>query len=375
MTQSRCDSCRKLIGSFPHNNKGNKMNEILLRTGQALSLGAKLFTAAYLWHSYQRSRRKSAQIFSVAFLAASLQVLGDFIGIETLNATMVALFASLLFYGSLKLLDEEGLSFTISRGYYVSLTPLILTLYMLTAERSTSPNWLATVGVAYAVSGLFILLSGFLLLGLRNLYGNSLKYLGILLIVYGAHEMDYPLLRPVDWFAPFGFSLSAILTLLIAYSFVRLAGGEEFLKLPQERSKPLKEIKPGLALLSPEEYKKLLPAIKDLPILAFTRNPREAPENWTVYTISQIERERTVSPTNLPRITEIVNRYLKAGNGGVALIDGIEYIHIYNGFEATAKWLSTLGDIAYVNNGSVIVVTEKETWDEREWNLLMRLVT
>ncbi len=350
------------------------MNEILLRTGQTLSLGAKLLVAAYLWRSYRKSLRKSALIFSVAFLTSSLQVLGDFIGIETLKTTMEALFASLLFYGSLKLLDEEGLSFTISRGYYVSLTPLILTLYMLTAERSTPPNWLATVGVAYAVSGLFILLSGFLLLGLRSLYGNSLKYLGILLVVYGAHEMDYPLLRPVDWFAPLGFSLSATLALLIAYFFVRFAGGEEFLKLPQERSKPLEEIKPGLTLLSPEEYKKLLPTIKDLPILAFTRNPREAPENWTVYTISQIERERTVSPTNLPRITEIVNRYLKAGNGGVALIDGIEYINIYNGFEATAKWLSTLGDIAYVNNGSVIVVTERELWNEREWNLLMRLV-
>ncbi|ASJ06029.1 DUF835 domain-containing protein [Thermococcus pacificus] len=351
------------------------MNVILLHTGQTLSFGAKLFAAIYLWYSYRRSFRKSALIFSVAFLTASLQVLGDLIEIETATITMEALFASLLFYGSLKLLDEEGLSFTVSRGYYVSLTPLILTLYMLTAERSSPPNWLATVGVAYVVSGLFILLSGFLLLGLRNLYGNTLKYLGILLIVYGAHEMDYPLLRPVDWFAPFGFSLSAALTLLIAYFFVRFAGQEEFLKLPPERSKPLKEIKPGLTLLSPEEYKKLLPPIKELPLLAFTRNPREAPENWTVYTISQIERERTVSPTNLPKITETVSRYLKtAGNGGIALIDGIEYLNMYNGFEATAKWLSALGDIAYVNNGSVIVVTEREAWNEREWNLLMRLV-
>ncbi len=247
---------------------------------------------------------------------------------------------------------------------------------MLIAERSSYPNWLATVGVAYAVSGLFILLSGFLLVGLRNLYGNHLKYLGILLIVYGAHEMDYPLLRPVDWFAPVGFSLSAALTLLIAYFFVRFAGHEEFLKLPSEHPKPIKEIKPGLTLLPSEEYKKLLSTLKDLPLLAFTRNPGETPENWTVYTISQIERERTVSPTNLPKITEIVNRYLKtAGNGGTVLINGIEYISMYNGFEATAKWISTLRDIAYVNNGSVIVVTDRETWNEREWNLIMRLVT
>lgn len=255
------------------------MNPTLLIAGQTLSLGAKLFTVIYLWYSYQKSLRKSALIFALAFLAASLQVLGDLIGIELLAITMEALFASLLFYGSLRLLDEEGLSFTVSRGYYVSITPIILTLYMLAAERSSDPNWLATVGVAYAVSGLFVLLSGFLLVGLRNIYGNSMKYLGVLLIVYGAHEMDYPLLRPVEWFAPIGFSLSALLTVLIAYFFVKFAGHEEFLKTPSETQKPLKEVKPGLTILSPEEYRKILPVLQDRPLLAFVRNSRDPPKN------------------------------------------------------------------------------------------------
>lgn len=352
------------------------MNHTLLIAGQALSLGAKLFTTAYLGHSYKKSLRKSALIFSIAFLASSLQVLGDLVGIEHSPITMEALFASLLFYGSLKLLDEEGLSFTVSRGYYVSVTPIILTLYMLAAERSGNPNWLATVGVAYAVSGLFILLSGFLLVGLRDLYGNCPKYLGVLMILYGAHEMDYPLLRPVEWFAPVGFSLSALLTVLIAYFFVKFSGHEEFLKTSSETQKPLKEVKPGLTILSPEEYRKLLPALQDRPLLAFVRNSRDLSEKWTVYIISQVERERTVPPTNLPKITEIINRYLRAaGSGGIVLIDGIEYIHMYNGFDAVAKWLSTLRDIAYLANESVILVTDKKVWDEREWNLLIRLVS
>ncbi|WP_367884626.1 DUF835 domain-containing protein [Thermococcus sp. JCM 11816] len=89
-----------------------------------------------------------------------------------------------------------------------------------------------------------------------------------------------------------------------------------------------------------------------------------------------MERERTVPPTNLPKITEIINRYLRAaGSGGIVLIDGIEYIHMYNGFDAMAKWLSTIRDIAYLNNGSVIVVTDSRAWNEREWNLLIRLLS
>lgn len=352
------------------------MNHTLLIAGQAISLGAKLFTAAYLGYSYKKSLRKSVLIFSTAFLAASLQVFGDFVGIETLTITMEALFASLLFYGSLKLLDEEGLPFTVSRGHYVSVTPIILTLYMLVAERSSDPNWLATVGVAYAVSGLFILLSGFLLVGLRNLYGNSLEYLVVLMILYGAHEMDYPLLRPVEWFAPIGFSLSALLTVPIAYFFVKFAAHEEFLRTPSETQKPLKEVKSGLTILSPEEYRKLLTVLKDRPLLAFVRNPGETPEQWMVYTLSQVEHERTVPPTNLPKITEIINRYLRtSGEGSVVLIDGIEYIHMYNGFDAVAKWMSTLRDIAYLTRGSVVVVADKRAWEEKEWNLLTRLVS
>nr|WP_240922809.1 DUF835 domain-containing protein [Thermococcus sp. Bubb.Bath] len=56
------------------------------------------------------------------------------------------------------------------------------------------------------------------------------------------------------------------------------------------------------------------------------------------------------------------------------MIDGIEYLNMYNGFEAIAKFLSTIRDVAYINEGSIIVVTEENTWSEREWKLLMRLV-
>ncbi|WP_367883255.1 DUF835 domain-containing protein [Thermococcus peptonophilus] len=239
-------------------------------------------------------------------------------------------------------------------GKYVSITPFVITLYMLVAERSSEPNWLATVGIAYAVSGLFMVLSGLMLVGLKDLYENYSKYLGITLIINGTHEMDYPpLLRPVEWFAPIGFSLSAALTILIAYFFVKFVGHEEFLRPHLETAKPLKEIEPGLILLSPKEYRNLLSELQELPLIAFTRSLNKVPEKWMVYTISQIEHKRTIQPTNLSKITEIVNRYLKTvGKGGVVLIDGIEYISMYNGFEAVAKWLSTLRDIAYVNDGN-----------------------
>lgn len=44
--------------------------------------------------------------------------------------------------------------------------------------------------------------------------------LGVLLILWGGHLADYPLLRPVPWFAPYGFALAA--TLLLALGMVMM---------------------------------------------------------------------------------------------------------------------------------------------------------
>jgi PAS domain S-box-containing protein len=43
---------------------------------------------------------------------------------------------------------------------------------------------------------------------------------GISFILWGVHKMDYPILREIEWFAPWGYIISVVLELLIAVNFL-----------------------------------------------------------------------------------------------------------------------------------------------------------
>jgi len=76
----------------------------------------------------------------------------------------------------------------------------------------------------YTLSGLANLAAGVLLL--RNMPETSrvgYKLAAASLIVWGAHKLDYPILRPVEWFAPYGFMLAYILSLTLALGLVMMA--------------------------------------------------------------------------------------------------------------------------------------------------------
>ena len=76
----------------------------------------------------------------------------------------------------------------------------------------------------YTLSGLANLAAGVLLL--RNMPETSrvgYKLAAASLIVWGLHKFDYPILRPVEWFAPYGFMLAYILSLTLALGLVMMA--------------------------------------------------------------------------------------------------------------------------------------------------------
>ncbi len=360
--------------------RGNFMNGMLLLVGMSLSLGAKLAALVYLTAAYSKSRRRSALLFALAFLFASIQVAGDILGIEWLSAVMEAVMASAFFYAAVLLAEEEFSSPPSVRGYLAA-TPVVLTFYILLAEQfNPSPSWLATVGVAYAVSGLFLVFSGGLIWELLPMYPDTVRLLSISTVLYGLHEMDYPLLRPVQWFAPIGFSISALLTVLIAYAMVAFVRSERFLNLniKVDAKKELEKLQPGVTFMSPERYRNFISSIADFPALAFVRNPDIVPEAWQSYLLSNTPTAGSIPPTNLPKITELINVYLHSlkekGAHGVVVLDGIEYLLIYNGFETVIKFLNNVRDIAVLHGGTVVVPTDRHVWDERQWALLERLV-
>lgn len=48
------------------------------------------------------------------------------------------------------------------------------------------------------------------------------RIVGTLFILWGIHKLDYPLLRPIEWFAPFGFLIAMVLFIALSISLIVL---------------------------------------------------------------------------------------------------------------------------------------------------------
>lgn len=76
----------------------------------------------------------------------------------------------------------------------------------------TAPNF-TFMAVIYIWTGIILLKD----LRIQNLGG---KVTGWAFIIWGFHKFDYPFLRPVAWFAPWGYLLAALLELVVAIGFL-----------------------------------------------------------------------------------------------------------------------------------------------------------
>src|SRR3546814_306154 len=64
---------------------------------------------------------------------------------------------------------------------------------------------------------------------MRRMYGPDTaaasRLVGVVLIAWGLHKLNYPWLRPVEWFAPFGFLLADLLAMLAAAGLLLVTAG------------------------------------------------------------------------------------------------------------------------------------------------------
>ncbi|WP_158295413.1 DUF835 domain-containing protein [Pyrococcus furiosus] len=73
-------------------------------------------------------------------------------------------------------------------------------------------------------------------------------------------------------------------------------------------------------------------------------------------------------------LVDISQKQAKSGIQGIVVIEGIEYLKMYNEFSAIAKMLATVRDYVISHQGGLIVVVDKKALDEREYALLRRVL-
>ncbi len=210
------------------------MGPPLLLMGQSASLAAKIIVGTMMLHSYAKHGRKTALYWALAWTVSMLFPVSDLLGFDYGVSLSMALFSSLLLYGAISLLEPYEAVMRLVK--LLPVIPVFVALYgALFGIIGLTSDWYATVGIPYGVSGLFIVLAGYILFKLSPLHEGHSRTAGVLLGLLGLHFMDYPVLRWNENFAPAGFWIGAVLTVLTAYSMAKLALAGVFQRRPKVR--------------------------------------------------------------------------------------------------------------------------------------------
>ena len=84
-----------------------------------------------------------------------------------------------------------------------------------------APDFLLRSIPLYGLSGLLIIGVGVILFraGLTD-KNRGYRLTGTLFVLWGLHKLDYPLLRPVEWLAPYGFTIAMALQMALTVSLI-----------------------------------------------------------------------------------------------------------------------------------------------------------
>lgn len=88
--------------------------------------------------------------------------------------------------------------------------------------------------------------------------------------------------------------------------------------------------------------------------------------------LSQSEKQNSVSPNDLSKLTYIVQEFVRKSEESVILLDGIEYLVAETGFLPVLKFLHSLKDITVIGNSRLILPVFRDTLPLNEFSMLLK---
>ncbi|WP_297549636.1 DUF835 domain-containing protein [Thermococcus sp.] len=346
----------------------------LLGASQFLSFSLKVTAGILLLTGWKKYRRKSLLFWSFFFLTSSLSIVSEFLNINWGVPIFQAVGVSFLAGGVVTLFDEEALGFPVRALRIVALSlPFLVSAYVVVYSMVSPIS--RPMYLSYGITGIFYTFAGIFLWGIRKFYPRSGTLLSAVITAHGIHKMDYPFLRPVEWFAPIGFTLGAILNVLEVFAFFDIIFSERFKNL-RKTEKP-EVIREGVFIVSPEKFKAYANALSNFPVLAFSRKS-ELPEKWEVHLLTMIDHPGNIRPTQLHKIIERARGYLREAYlenvTGVVIVDGLEYLLMYNDFRSVLKFLATLSDYMAFYRGMLLLILDERSLEKRQVKILKQVL-
>lgn len=332
-------------------------------------------TLGVLIYSYLKHKIKALLFWSAAWVFFILMQVAFYTGNKEGVALFYSFFSGTLIYGALVYLKEYGDIKTSIKPELIGIIPPVFAIYgMFLVHLGLSYNFFSIEVPFVVLSGIFFLFSGFVFLAIGKKKKSSL-HLGILTIAFSVFVLLYPVRLSFPHLSFVWIFLGTALSVCMALLMINLVTSREFLFF--EEPVELKVVlEPGAKLISPKEYEQIKENLRDYPVLAFVRS-LNIPKKWNAYYLSTEEREGRLSPTNLAYMAQMISEYFreakKKGLEGVVVIDCLEYLSMYNGFESIAKFLAALKDFALINEGVLLVVIEEDAWNKRQLAILRRI--
>ena len=332
----------------------------------------KIIAGALFFGGYLKSKRKSALFLSLGWMSA-LTIPSPSPGsiVSQYESIILGVSASLTLTGILYLLEEE-IGRKAPKALHLSI-PTIPVMYGVIEGLFGS-----TSDGTYVVVGILVMMAGVLSCELlSDKYNLSARVFGTVLSLTGALSVLKPIIYKHLQISPeLNTEISLITAIAMAAAYYKIILSPKFVNIETTPRIERQNLKKGTLILSPDEFQEFTSSLENYPVLAFLRG-ESAKNGWIVYRLQTIEMYRTIHPRNIYQILEYSNRYLREmgdKNRGIVILDSPEFLRIYNDFPSIVKMLTSLSDMVKSHGGTLIIITVPETWEEREWKILKRVV-
>lgn len=186
------------------------------------TFASSVLLAIVYYYLYFHEHKSYLRIWSVAWLIYSIRYFFDLLSLTMGGSPILLLCNQLsamvsgafLVWGTYVFL---GLRFPRAWIYLTAAGLLWITIAVI----SDWPFILITIPT-FAFLGAIMVWTGVVFVRTSRLDPLMRNVLGWAFILWGLHKLDYPLLRPVAWFAPWGFMIASILALIIAIGIILL---------------------------------------------------------------------------------------------------------------------------------------------------------
>lgn len=331
--------------------------------------------------AYRRSGRKSMLLGGISLFLVALYVLGLYRGNFYLMVLGLGVAVQVGVFAVMLLLSEENVGVRYLTPRLLLLSPLLSSLFS-SATVFLSPESeivrRVAAGYAFVFSGMAVILIGGLVWeALSRSYGNRARLFGGALIAAGISTVANSVLvgyRGLGTINELTSSVSSLaFGLLLIAGIYALSSAPKFIVVPKREGEI--ELKSG-AFFS-ESLEGLEEKLKGHPVLAFLRR-RKCHENWNCYLLTSVGGEKAIHPTDLYKLADFSARYSReaasAGAKPVVIIESPELLRVYNDFPSVVKALSSVEDYVVQSGGTLILITDTRAWDEREFNILQRVL-